>query len=305
MANVYIGTSGFSYRDWVGPFYPEGLQKGEFLSYYARRFSFTELNFTYYHMPGAETFERMLAKVPEGFRFTVKAPGSLTHERGESWKEECAAYTRALEPLRQADALAGVLLQFPYSFHYTAENREYLAALIGELSKSSDLSQSNESSKLGKLPLFAEFRNDEWEHPSALEGLQAREVGIVVTDQPDLPRLPGLRRAVTADRAYLRFHGRNKENWWTGDNTSRYDYLYSQEELEERLPDLLAMQKQSSHLYVAFNNHHKGQAVQNAFEFAELLEAHTGRHYGPEKPGPKPHGPEHPGHSPGQEKEQS
>ena len=260
MGNVYIGTSGFSYRDWVGPFYPEGLQKGEFLSYYARRFSFTELNFTYYRMPGAETFVRMLEKVPEGFRFTVKAPGSLTHERGEGWKKECAAYTQALEPLRQAEALAGVLLQFPYSFHYSAENREYLAALIDELSEPRE------------LPLFAEFRNDEWEHKSVLEGLQARGVGLVVTDQPDLPRLPGLRRAVTADRAYFRFHGRNKENWWTGDNTSRYDYLYAKEELEERLPDLLAMQKQSSHLYIAFNNHHKGQAVQNAFEFAQLIE---------------------------------
>jgi uncharacterized protein YecE (DUF72 family) len=257
MGEHLIGTSGFSYKDWVGPFYPEGLQKGEFLSYYARRFSFTELNFTYYRMPSAQTLERMLAKVPEGFRFSVKAPGSLTHERGEGWKDEAGQYCRALAPLQEADALAGVLMQFPYSFHYTAENREYLAALTGEL---------------GDLPLFAEFRNNEWEQETVLEGLRKREVGIVVTDHPPLPRLPGLSHAVTADQAYFRFHGRNKENWWSGDSTSRYDYLYSRDELEERLPDILTMKDSARRLYIAFNNHHKGQAAQNAFDLAGLLE---------------------------------
>lgn len=256
MGEVLIGTSGFSYKDWVGPFYPQGLQRNEFLSYYARRFSFTELNFTYYRMPAAEMLERMLAKVPEGFSFSVKAPGSLTHDREEGWQKEAGRYREALAPLQEADALAGVLMQFPYSFHYNAENREYLAAL---------------SSELGGLPLFAEFRNDEWDRDSVLEGLKEREVGVVVTDHPALPRLPGLARAVTAPRAYFRFHGRNKKDWWTGDSTSRYDYLYNREELEERLPDILAMKENSRRLYIAFNNHHKGQAVQNAFDFAELL----------------------------------
>jgi uncharacterized protein YecE (DUF72 family) len=257
MGSVFIGTSGFSYKDWVGPFYPEGLAKGEFLSYYARRFSFTELNFTYYRMPNAAALERMLAKVPEGFQFTVKAPGSLTHDRGEGWQKECETYRAALAPLAKAGALAGILMQFPYSFHYTDENREYLAALTGELND---------------LPLFAEFRNDEWEHESVLEGLRERNVGVVITDQPDLPRLPGLSGTVTAEHAYFRFHGRNRENWWTGDSTSRYDYLYSREELAGRLPEILTMKENSRRLYIAFNNHHKGQAVQNAFDFEELLE---------------------------------
>jgi uncharacterized protein YecE (DUF72 family) len=269
MGTHYIGTSGFSYKDWVGPFYPEGLQKSEFLSYYARRFSFTELNFTYYRMPGAATLERMASKVPEGFRFTVKAPGSLTHQREAGWREDCTQYRKALEPLQDTGALAGILMQFPYSYHYTPENRSYLDALTEEI---------------GDLPLFVEFRNDEWDRESVLEGLHNRSVGVVVTDHPALPRLPGLKRAVTGQQAYFRFHGRNKANWWTGDSTSRYDYLYSKEELEERLPDVLRMKQQSRQLYIAFNNHHKGQAAQNAFEFAEMLEANeTAAKIGPDK----------------------
>jgi uncharacterized protein YecE (DUF72 family) len=119
--------------------------------------------------------------------------------------------------------------------------------------------------------LLVEFRNRDWEQPQVFQEMQSRGLGLIITDHPDLKNLPQTSNIVTATTAYLRFHGRNKKNWWSGDNVSRYDYLYSQEELEERLPDVHSMQQASTRLFVAFNNHHNGQAAQNALLFSELL----------------------------------
>ncbi|MFO7848536.1 MAG: DUF72 domain-containing protein, partial [Spirochaetia bacterium] len=139
MGNYYIGTSGFSYRDWEGPFYPPHLGKEEYLSYYSRHFSFVELNFTYYRPPDAPVMEKMTTRVPEGFLFSVKAHKSLTHERKAAWKDETDAFIEGIAPLAEGDKLAGVLLQFPYSFHYTRENRTYLADLCSRLAGGADL----------------------------------------------------------------------------------------------------------------------------------------------------------------------
>ncbi|MDI7278091.1 MAG: DUF72 domain-containing protein, partial [Anaerolineae bacterium] len=78
---IYVGTSGYSYDDWVGPVYPDDLPKRDWLSFYAREFQTCEVNFTYYRLPNARTLAAMAAKVPAGFIFTVKASQELTHGR--------------------------------------------------------------------------------------------------------------------------------------------------------------------------------------------------------------------------------
>jgi uncharacterized protein YecE (DUF72 family) len=260
MGTYYIGTSGFSYADWLGPFYPEGLKKTEFLPYYAERFPFVELNFTYYRQPAAAAMEKLIARTPSGFLFSVKAHGSMTHEREEDWKRSTATFLEGISPQVEAESLAGVLLQFPYSFHYTKENRYYLASLTEEM-------QGRE-----ELPLLVEFRNNEWSGPRVDEELRRRGVGKVVTDTPQLRNLPETEPVCTAPTSYLRLHGRNKENWWTGDNTSRYDYRYSESELNELLPVIQGLMSSARRLFIAFNNHHKGQAADNALMLRDMLE---------------------------------
>jgi len=257
MGQLYVGTSGFSYRDWIGPFYPEKLPRNDFLQFYGNNFSFVELNFSYYRQPEAHMIEQMRLKVPGDFLFSIKAHKSLTHDRESDWPKNCEIFKEGIDPILSANQCAGVLLQFPYSFHYTRENRLYLADLLGTMEA---------------LPLLVEFRNSEWEQPQVFDELRARSITLVLTDMPSMEKLPQESRTVTADTAYIRFHGRNKSEWWTGDNVSRYDYLYSLEELEERLPDLQALLDSSRRLFIAFNNHHKGQAVQNAFQILQLLE---------------------------------
>ncbi len=101
--------------------------------------------------------------------------------------------------------------------------------------------------------------------------MQKQDIAFTCLDEPDLPKLIRPSEVVTAHFGYIRFHGRNKKEWWAGDNRTRYDYLYSDQELQEWLPRIQHMTRKAETLFVFFNNHWKGQAVLNAGRLKELL----------------------------------
>jgi uncharacterized protein YecE (DUF72 family) len=260
---LHIGTSGFSYDDWVGPFYPQGLSKNEFLSFYAREFSTCELNFTYYRIPDARTLESMSARTPDDFLFTLKANREMTHER-EDAEGAFSQFVAALDPLIQAGKLGCVLLQFPWGFKNTPENRDYLARCRERL----------QSPRTGTpLPAVVEFRNREWITDEVFQRLQALGLGFCCVDQPRFRSLiPPIARA-TGEVAYVRFHGRNAAKWWQHDEAwERYDYQYRTEELQEWVPKIRELDVQSRNTYVFANNHWQGQAVDTARQLRMLLQ---------------------------------
>ena len=256
-AKVLIGTSGYSYDDWVGPVYPPGTSKQDFLSLYSREFQTVELNFSYYQQPSARMLERMLATTPEGFLFALKAHRSMTHEIGASWEKDIGAFREGIRPLVDSRRLAAVLLQFPYSFSYSQESRTRLAVLC---------------EKLAGLPLAVEFRKSDWLKDQVYEGLRDRGVSLVSVDEPDLPQLLRPTREITGSFGYVRFHGRNAANWWTGTNASRYDYLYNLGELNEWVDRIKEILSRVPVLLLFFNNHWRGSAAKNAREMRRLLE---------------------------------
>ncbi len=253
---ILAGTCGYSYDDWRGVFYPETLAKDDFLRYYSLFFPFVELDFSWYAMPKPASLARMSERTGSGFCFAIKAHRSLTHETGPDWKERAAEFAAAAEALAVRDRLATILIQLPYGFSYTEDNRRYLAALLGEL---------------GGFPLAVEFRNESWYRERVFEGLAKRSTALVLVDRPDLPGLPPEASVVTSSMAYLRFHGRNSGQWWTGDATSRYDYLYSEEELALRIPRIRDLALRAATVLVAFNNHAEGNAIVNAKSIADML----------------------------------
>ena len=259
-AKVFIGTSGYSYDDWIGPFYPPGMKKTDFLEYYSSRFSMVELNFTYYRQPEPQLLSSMLASTEDDFLFAVKAHRSMTHQTAAYTKDAVSVYLRGVEPLAGSGRLAAVLLQFPYSFHYTVDNRRYLSRLCSELKD---------------LPVAVEFRNLEWQRRSVYSELEERGISLTVVDCPKIERLPVPEAIITADPGYIRFHGRNAENWWSGTNETRYDYLYSNDELDGWLDKIADMAGNSGILLIAFNNHWRGQAVKNAVQLGGLLREKT------------------------------
>ncbi|MGQ9730426.1 MAG: DUF72 domain-containing protein [Candidatus Zipacnadales bacterium] len=254
---IRVGTSGFSYDDWVGKWYPPRIKKADMLRYYAQRFDAVELNFTYYRMPTVRTLKRMSAQTDKNFKFVVKAHANLTHERsGEA--QLFRVFQEALVPLIEEQKLGCVLAQFPNSFKPTEESVEYLH-LLKEF--------------LYQVPTVVEFRNRQWLSADTFNLLQHLDLGFCCVDEP---RISGLLPPVamrTSNIGYVRFHGRNVHAWYHHEETwQRYNYLYSHEELQEWVDKVKRMAEDSAETFVFFNNHYQGQAAINAEMFAELLE---------------------------------
>lgn len=248
-AMILVGTAGYSYKDWLGEFYPAGLPQKEMLSFYAREFAFTEVNSTYYRMPNSYMLYHMQAKTPEDFIFVVKAHGSMTHERDNN-SNSFSLFVEALKPLVEAQKLGCILAQFPTSFRNTAGNREYLKVL---------------RNRMGDLPLAVEFRHREWIDDHVFELMQDENLGFVAVDQPRFPSLVPPVVRVTSPIGYIRFHGRNYEKWWRHKEAyERYDYLYSEEELQEWVPRIGELAINTRKVFLSMNNHFRSQAVANA-----------------------------------------
>ncbi len=258
---ILVGTSGFSYRDWVGPFYPPGTSHRDFLRIYQQTFPLVEINATYYQLPSVETSTSLLEKVEGAFQFVFKTHGDLTHTVGPSWKESARRFLEGLQPIRDAGRLLGILIQLPYSFHYDVPNRRHLAALIKTLGHT----------QTDGPALYVEFRNQEWQKERVYAHLEDMGAALVQTDLPNLPGLPLPKDLVVSRRGYLRVHGRNAGMWWNGDNRSRYDYLYDGSELSQLAGRVAAMAERADELIVTFNNHANAQAAKNAYELLESL----------------------------------
>jgi uncharacterized protein YecE (DUF72 family) len=262
---IYIGTSGYSYDDWVGPYYPEDLDKKEFLSYYARDFQCTELNFTYYRMPNSWMIERIADKVPKGFLFTVKLNQQMTHKRHPEAPRGSPRlaglfeeFTASLRPLVEQDKFGCLLAQFPYSFHNTPANQAYLRSL---------------PEHLDGLPTVVEFRNREWIEEAVFEMLRQSDLGFCAVDQPQFKNLiPPIAEVTSRRVAYVRFHGRNYDKWWQHEEAhERYDYTYTVEELQEWVPKIKQMDAEAEKVFAFANNHYRGQAVDTVNKLRKLL----------------------------------
>ncbi len=258
-AEILVGTSGYSFDDWVGTFYPSGTRSGDFLSYYARHFPVVEVNSTYYRIPEPRMLAAMERKTPDGFRFVVKLNQAFTHERSLD-PGLAARFRDVLTPLKDAGKYDGLLLQFPWAFRRTPENRRHLAALRAAFADE---------------PMWVEFRHDSWLTPGLEVSLREHAIGYCAVDEPRLPGLmPPVAMATTAD-AYVRFHGRNAANWWGGPGGTRggdrYDWDYSQQELGEWMDRIARLAEQSRRVYLFFNNCHAGQAARSAKLMQELL----------------------------------
>jgi uncharacterized protein YecE (DUF72 family) len=258
MGELLIGTSGYDYpQDWRGVFYPDRMKHDEFLSFYATQFNALELNFSYYNVPRAENIQKMIDQTAHRVKFSIKANQALTHnvELG-TWQVVVSEFIKGIEPLMKADLLVSVLLQFPQSFIYDKARRIYLADLI---------------KAFGPVPLVAEFRHTSWLRESVYTGLDKMGVGLCVCDMPNLRNLPQFNPLVLGGKAYMRFHGRNGKTWYSGDSRSRYDYRYSDDELNAYKGPLEAMREKSASMQVYFNNHAQGNAPTNAKKFAALM----------------------------------
>lgn len=257
MGIIYIGTSGYSFKDWIGNFYPEKIKSGEMLNFYAQHFKVVEINSTYYSIPKPSLFESMIERTPSDFNFTVKANSGMTHERTDN-QSIFDQFENAIRPLVDANRLKGVLLQFPGTFRNTQENRAYLI-------KCKEI--------MSEFPLIAEFRHASWLKEPTFDFLRQIDMSFCSVDEPELPGLLPPIAVATNRLGYVRFHGRNKESWWSGDSAQRYNYLYSDQELKDWLPKIKHLSESTDELYLFFNNCHAGHAAENALRMQDMIQS--------------------------------
>ena len=247
MPQLHIGTSGWVYRSWKGPFYPDTLPSRRYLSFYAEEFSTTEINSSFYHLPLPTTFANWTKQVPEDFVFAVKASRFLTHIKKLLEPEE--PWQRFIDnAVNLGQHLGPILLQFPPSFKINASRLDtfFHVATSGQAHPSA-------------LRLVCEFRHESWFSDEIYRLLNRYQVAWCIADGAKYPR----KDLVTTDFAYIRYHGRSK---MFASNYSKAVLLKEARLIKRYLADGL-------NVFVYFNNDAKANAVRNARLLKRLLVA--------------------------------
>ncbi len=262
---IRFGPAGWSYPDWDGIVYPSRKPHGfHAAEYLAQFFSTIEINTSFYHPPAARLSRDWVRRVEHNpqFQFTVKLWQRFTHERRASRQDE-KTFKEALNPLAGAGRLGAVLMQFPWSFKYGKENREYLGGLIMQFVE---------------YPLVMEVRHASWNQPEVFRMLNGLGVGFCNIDQPVIGRslAPSEHSIPQSGIGYVRLHGRNYEQWFSSGEhpEERYNYLYKPEELEPWAERIRRIAEQAQATFVITNNHFEGKAVANALQLVHRV---TGR----------------------------
>lgn len=286
---VFIGCSGWSYGDWTGGFYPPSLanRRSEWLAYYGRFFITVEINSTFYRVPGKEVVKIWVEKGSqiEKFDFSVKMPQAITHETiVKDAADKAAAQASSFEeicvkPLSEGGVLGSVLIQLsPYFKMIARDNLEKLRRVFEMVSSDS-------------FSYCVEFRHRSWLNEKGtelksdvLDILREFKIANVIVDGPAFP----ITRSLTAKHAYVRFHGRNYDIWFRDQKKAkeddqekelrqddqrinRYDYLYTDEQLERWKPRIEELIQNADDVRIYFNNHGRAKAAKNALYVMDLL----------------------------------
>lgn len=255
---IRVGPAGWSYKDWEGTVYPPHGSKFDPLGYLAQFFDTIEINSPFYRIPPpthAKSWTRRVA-FNRDFKFTTKIYRGFTHENAELAEDDVKAFRNYLDPLMDAGNLGAVLLQFPWSFRNSPENRVKLVDLF---------------EAFREYPKALEVRHATFQNDDFFAFLDEQEVAWVNVDQPLFSDSVKPADTTTGPVAYARLHGRNYEKWFAhAESWERYNYLYSPEELEPWVERIQSMAKNKD-TYVVTNNHFRGQAIVNAGELKEAL----------------------------------
>lgn len=260
---LYCGPSGWSYPHWNGVVYPKLKPRGFHpLEQISKYFDAVEINTTFYQFIRPEVVRLWLRKVEENpkFQFTAKLNRRFTHERLIA-AGEVAAFKEGLWPLLRAKKLGCVLMQFPWTFRYTEENREFLISL---------------RRAFHEFPLVAEMRHGSWIQEEALGTLIDYHVGFANIDQAAYTNATPPSSYLTSPIGYVRLHGRNPQDWQrefglSSRTIAPHDYLYAYEELIEWKPRIEHLTEHAANTFVFANNDVGGKSVVNALQLAQML----------------------------------
>ena len=239
-SRIHIGTSGWSYDHWRGPFYPESLSDEKWLEYYAAYLHSVEINNSFYQLPGEKTLQHWYKAVPENFIFTVKASRYITHMK--KLKNPAKSLSTFLSRISVLDNKLGpVLFQLPPRWHFNAGR---LAAFLDMLSD--------------EFSYAFEFRDHGWHNPQTYDLLAQQGAAFCIYE------LDGFLspREVTANFVYVRLHGPD----------GSYQGSYDNHILSGWAGAFTSWLSAGQDIYCYFDNDQDGYAVQNARSLQSMLQ---------------------------------
>ncbi|MHA1192634.1 MAG: DUF72 domain-containing protein [Promethearchaeota archaeon] len=251
--NILIGTSGWGYDEWVGPFYPKSLKKEDFLVYYSEIFYTNEINTTFYHMPSDWMVKNWVTKTPNNFLFSVKLPKSITHESKLSLdhcSDDLFKFLKLMTPFIEAKKLLSLLIQLPPSF-----KKENHFDLLKDFIDNWPTNPEEEG-----YHLSIEFRHNSWMEDEVFNFLKKKQLvycGVIE------PLLPPRMDVTNNDFAYIRFHGYGEDPW--------FNYLFSDQEIQQWAQSILKVVPKVKKIGIYFNNHYSGYAVKNSIMMMKAL----------------------------------
>lgn len=245
MRKYLIGTSGWNYDDWRGRFYPKNLPQKKWLEFYSQYFSTVEINMTFYRWPKPSFFKSWYNRTPANFKFTLKAPRTITHVRKlNNVNRQVKDFYKLANLLK--NKLACILWQLPPNFNPNEKNIKKLESFLKVLNK--------------KYKNVIEFRNEEWWQEKYYQLLKKYNACFCIVSGIEMPKDV----VVTADFAYFRFHGINYSSCYTEKTIKNYA-----NEIKK-----LANRKSKNkikEIYAYFNNDSEAYAIKNAKQLKEFL----------------------------------
>jgi uncharacterized protein YecE (DUF72 family) len=240
MSTLYLGTQGWTYPSWVGPFYPPGTRSTAFLEHYTRQFSTVELDTTFYAVPRLSTIAGWRDRTPAGFCFSAKFPQAITHEKGlVHCAEDAAAFVSAMLNLEQK--LGPLLLQMPPS--WGAGGLAALTAFLPQLPAGPRyVLEVRHKSWLGKDAL-----------PKLLGLLQQHAVALCLVQHAWMPRLD----EVTAPFVYIRWLGRRED---IPDDDFSHVRINRDVQLDAWAEQIKGYLQAGLTVFGYFNNHYQGHS---------------------------------------------
>jgi uncharacterized protein YecE (DUF72 family) len=244
LKNILLGTSGWSYKEWIGPFYSKGEKS--MMKAHAKVFKTAEINSTFYAYPSNSTVMGWTKYSPHNHLFCTKLPKLITHNKKlnikDGVKEDLQRYCDLVRPLALNGKLGCILIQLPPKYSFDLEHLESFFRILPT-----------------EIRFAVEFRNKSWMNKETWPLLEKYNVAYCNVDEPLLP--PEVH--ITTDFAYFRWHGHGHNPW--------FNYRYTKDELEPWVPKLKESSKQVKKIYGYFNNHFHGYAVENCLQVLEML----------------------------------
>jgi uncharacterized protein YecE (DUF72 family) len=240
---LYFGCAGWSYKEWTGPLYDPDKSM---LQQYSNVFDTVELNSSFYEAPDEGTILGLARNTNRGFMFSAKINKRFTHESrlklDEEKQEQLESFVQLFDPLLTQDRLGCFLVQLPPSLK---RNEVLLESFLAALPHRYDY--------------VVEFRHKSWIDESTWRVLSKYQAAYCIVDEPLLP--PEIH--ITSSIGYVRWHGHGQRPW--------YDYRYSQQQLQDWVPNIREIQENTRKTFGIFNNHFHGYAPENCIQIMEML----------------------------------